>query len=270
MRAARMARDVGAVHDGLGAEAAAEERAAQQHILGRNAEIAGKGGARHGQRLVGRVERQPVAVPFRDHGMRLHGVVVLGRRFNGNVDTVRGGGMPRGDVALGEIRRRADADRGRIVALAVIEAHARRLRLIGRRQQARAFGGCLERFGDDQRDRLLGVAHAVVLQRLEAEVEQPVLFVGILRQRRAVGRRDDLDDAGMRPGGGDIKRGDAAARNGADGDHGVQHAGGMIVGGVGGRARDLEKSVAPGQRLAAGGTETDMRCRQGDGIRHRT
>ena len=101
--------DVRAVHDRLRAEAAAEEGAAQKHVLGRNAEKGRKPRLGHRDCLVRRVDGQPVAVPFGDDGMRLHRVVILDRGFVLGVDPLHGGGMTGGEIALLEIGRRAES-----------------------------------------------------------------------------------------------------------------------------------------------------------------
>ena len=166
------AQDLRPGEDRLRAEAAAEEGRADQHVLRRDAEKRREGRARHDQRLVRRVERQPVAVPRGDDRMRLHRVVVLRRRL---VARRRCAWRPR---PARPRRRRATtpggmpiADRLRHEALADVEADARRLRLVARREQRGAFGRRLQRLGDDERDRLVGVADAVVLQHLDAERE---------------------------------------------------------------------------------------------------
>ena len=141
---------------------------------------------------------------------------------------------------------------------AVVEADARRLGLVGRREQACAFGRGLEGLGDDEGDRLAGVADAVVLQRLDAPAEDRGLGVGVLGERRAVRRGHHRDDAGMGLGGGDVERGDAAAGDRAGGIDGVEQALGVVVGGVGGGAGHLEDAVAAGHRLAAVGAEADV------------
>ena len=136
------------------------------------------------------------------------------------------------DIATAHFGGIADADRGRHKAVACIEADPGRLDLISRRQQCRALGRGFQRLGDHHRDRLVGVTHLVVLQQLHPEHEGVQLGVGILRQRRPVGRRHHLDHAGMGLGGRDVEEADAAARDAADGEHRVQHAGRMVVGGV--------------------------------------
>ena len=131
-----------------------------------------------------------------------------------------------------------------------IEPDPGRLGLVARRQQRGAFRRGLERLGDHHRDRLVGVAHPVVLQQVEPEHEAGALRVRILRQRRLVGGRHDLDDAGMRLRRRQVQEGDAAARDAAHRQHGVEHAGRVIVGRVARAAGDLQDAVAAGERLA--------------------
>ena len=146
--------------------------------------------------------------------------------------------------------RVTDADDRRHKTFVGIEADAGRLHLILRRQQRRAFRRRLQRFGDHHRDRLVGVAHLVVLQQIEPEHERIGLGIRIFRQRRPVGRRHDLDDAGMALGGRHVEKGHAAAGDAADRQHRIEHSGRMIIGGVAGFALHLQKAVAAGQRLA--------------------
>ena len=102
---------------------------------------------------------------------------------------------------------------------------------------AAAFGRRLERLGNHQCDRLVDVAHSIVLQHLDAKPEGRHFLVRIMRQWRAIGRRQHLDDAGMRLGCGHVERGHTAARNPADGRDGVEHAVRVVVGGIGGARR---------------------------------
>ena len=62
----------------------------------------------------------------------------------------------------------ADPDGLRREALADVESDARRLGLVTGSEQRGAFGRRLQRFGDHDGDRLVGVAHAVVLQQRRA------------------------------------------------------------------------------------------------------
>ena len=76
------------------------------------------------------------------------------------------------------------------------------------------------------------------------------LGVRILRERRLVGWRHDLDDARVALGRLHVEEGHAAARDAADRQNGMQHAGRMVIRGVAGFALDLQDAVATGQRLA--------------------
>ncbi len=70
-------------------------------------------------------------------------------------------------------------------------------------------------------------------------------------------------------GGGNIEKGDAAARDAAHRQDRVEHPGRMVVGGVAGGTRDFENSVTAGERLSDVRTVPNMsgRLRQCD-LRH--
>ena len=121
-------------------------------------------------------------------------------------------------------RRMAGADGRRHESLGRIQPDPRRLGLVARRQQCGAFRRGLERFRDDDGDRLVGVTDPVVLQEIEPEHEGIGFFVRILRQRRFVGRRHHLDDARMGFRGGNIEERDAAARDAAHRQDRVEHS----------------------------------------------
>ena len=146
-------------------------------------------------------------------------------------------------------RRRANPDRLRDEALDV-ESDARRLDLVSGLQQSGAFRRRLQRLRNDERNRLVGVAHPVVLQRLHTKGEEASLRFRIASQRRPVGGSDHLHYMRMRFGGLDVEMHDAAARDRADGAHRIQHSFGMAVRGVGCATSDLEDGVAAGERLA--------------------
>lgn len=260
--------DLGTSHQPLGAEAAAEERTADVDLLRRHAEQLGDASARQEQALGRHVDRQIVTVPRDYDRMRLHGVVILRRRFVSYLDPLLGRGKARLDIAALIFRGVTDADDGRHKAFAGVEADARGQRLVTRRQQRRAFGRRLKRLRDHDRDGLVGVADLIALQHFHPEHERIGLDLGIDREWRLVARGHDIDDAGMAPGGGDIERDHTAARDAGDRHHGKQHAGRMIVGGVGRLPLDLEDAVAAGQRLAdvravpqvrGSGSETELR-----------
>ena len=88
------------------------------------------------------------------------------------------------------------------------------------------------------------------MQQIEPKHEGIGFLVRILRERRFVGRRHHLDDARMGFRGGDIEKSDAAARDAADRQNRIEHAGRMVVGGITGGARDFEDAVAAGEGLA--------------------
>ncbi len=255
-------------HVRLGAEAAAEERAADMDVLRRNPEEPGIAHPRQHDRLVGRVERQAVAVPLRDHRVRLHGVVVLVRRLVFGLDAPGCRRMPRGDVALLHRSRIAEADGGRIVFFQALEAEPHGFGLVGRGEQARAFVRRLQCLGHHEGDRLLGVADAIVLQRLEAEAEHAVLAVGVEPQLRHVVGRVHLDHARMRLRRRHVERGDAPARDAAGRNDAVEQVVGVVVGGVGRLAGDLQHAVAAGHRLAAVGAEAHVPGGRNDIVRH--
>ena len=179
----------------LRAEAAAEERAADKDLLRRDAEQPGDAAARHHQALARRVDRQRIAVPGGDDGVRLHRVVVLRRRLVGRVDPRGGRREARFDIAFADLGGRCRPRRR-----AARSFRRRRGRRAPARPRIAAAAAPrprrrLQRLGDHHRDRLVGVAHPVVLQHVEPEHERVGLLVGILRQRRAVGRRHHLDHA---------------------------------------------------------------------------
>ena len=181
--------------------------------------------------------------------MRLHRVVVLRRRLVSRIDAERRRRQRRLDVAVRAARRRADPDGFGDETLDV-ESEARRLDLVTGLQQRGAFRRRLQRLRDDERDRLVGVAHAVVLQRLQTEREQaPACASGSPASGGRLAGRHHLHDMRMRLGGFDVEMRDAAARDRADGAHRVEHAFGMVVRGVGRASGDLEDSVAAGERL---------------------
>jgi len=120
------------------------------------------------------------------------------------------------------------------------------------------------------------VARALAsLTRLGEKVRDAVKSPGELidsvdRKLRLVARRHDIDHAGMALGSSDIERGHTAACDAGNRHHGKQHAGRMIVGGIGRLPLDLEDAVAPGQRLAdvravaqIGGSAGEIELRHG-------
>ena len=146
--------------EAFGAEAAAEERTADVDLVGRDAEKSGEASLRHGKTLARRIDRERIAVPCGHDRVRLHRVVILGCGLVGRLDPLRRGGETGLDIAAMHLRRIADADARRHEALGRIEPDPRRLGVVARRQQRGAFRRGLERFRDDDGDRLVGVTHA--------------------------------------------------------------------------------------------------------------
>ena len=73
----------------------------------------------------------------------------------------------------------------------------------------------------------------------------------------------------MRFRGLDVEKSDAAARDAADRQHRVEHAGRMVVGGIAGAARDFEDPVTAGERLTHVRAMPNMRGRLGEcDLRH--
>ena len=243
----------------LGAEPAAQKRAADQDVLRRDPEQPGDPPLRPGQALARRVHQKTVTVPGGHDGVRFHCVVVLGGGLIDRLDPVFRCCQPGLDIAVTHLGRRADADRGWDEAVVAVQPDPRRLRLIARRQQRGGFRRRLQCLGDHHGDRLTGVAHPVVLQQVEAEHERVQLRVRIQRQRRAVRRGHHLDHAGMRLCRRHIEEGHTAAGDAADRKDGVQHAGRVVVRRVAGLAGDLQKAVTAGQGLADAGAVPVLR-----------
>ena len=77
-----------------------------------------------------------------------------------------------------------------------------------------------------------------------------MVFSSGSRERRLVGRRHHLDDAGMGLGGCDIEKVTSTARDAAYRENRVEHSWRMVVGGIAGAAGDFEDPVKPSDRLA--------------------
>ncbi len=140
-------------------------------------------------------------------------------------------------------------DSRRHEALSRIKPDPRRVDIVARRQQRGAFRRGLERLRDDDGDRLIGVTDPVALQEIEPKHEGVGFFVRVLRERRLVGRRHDLNDARMGFGGRNIERSNAAARDAAHRHNRVEHPGRMMVGGVRAATGDFEDAVTAGEGL---------------------
>jgi ribosomal protein S13 len=167
------------------------------------------------------------------------------------------------------LRRKAGTDERRQEAFSRIETDARRFDLVARRDQVCAFCRGFERFRDHHRDRLTGIADPVALQKVEPKRQGIWFLVGILRQRRAVGWRDDFDHTRMGLCRSNIQKCDAAARDARHREHRIEHAGRMMIGGISGGARHFEHAVAAGERLTDIRAVADMSKRLcGRDLRH--
>ena len=186
--------------------------------------------------------------------MWLHCVVVLCWRDIIGLGDPGGDRQARFHVAKCRACRRTHTDGRGIVAFAAFQFRPGTPDFVLRVEQSGALGCRFQRFGDHKRDRLVHVAHGVVLQHFHAEPEGRHLLVRIMRQWRPVGRSEHLDNAGMRLRGRDVEGGDPPTRDPADGRHGVEHTFGMIVGGIGRATGNLEHAVAARQRLAGIGS----------------
>ena len=187
----------------------------------------------------------------------------------------------RSGVGGGEVRQRLGIDRDRPVVLCVSRMVPRK----GQDTLIRAWPQVLRRsaakpllllVGDGPYRRTLdrlvteaGIADSVVLQQIEPEHQRIAFLVRIPRQRRPVLRRDHLDHARMRFRSRDVEKGDAAARDGRQRKHRIEHSRWVMVGGIFGGAGYLEHAVAAGKRLTDIRAVTDMRGRLGErDIRH--
>ncbi len=142
-------------------------------------------------------------------------------------------------------------------------------RLVARRQERGAFGRGLESLSDHHRDRLVGVTDPVVLQEIEPEHERIRLLVRVVRQWRFVCGRHHLDHARMPVRGLHVEKSNAPARDAAHRQHGIEHAGWMVIGGVVRATGHLENSVTAGEGLAHVGAVPDVGRRLGErDLRH--
>ena len=180
-----------------------------------------------------------------------------------------GGGRQVGfDVAVGDDAGVAGADDGGGEGFALVEVGSGGFGFVGWGEEGGGFGRGFQGFGDDDGDGLVGVADAVGLEEIEAEGEGIGLGVGVGGEGGLVGGGHDVDDAGVGAGGGEVEARDPAARDGGGGDDGVEHAGGVVVGGVGGAAGDFEGAVAAAEGLADAGALADVDWVLGQLLRH--
>ena len=169
--AAIAASDVVRVRAALRAEAAADELRHHADVGLRQTEDRRDALAAREHALRGVVEREPAAVPGGRGGVRFHRVVELGRRHVGLVDADRRRrerGVERAARRVGRILIRL----GRLVRSSrpASSSSSPAFAAYVTRTRARGVGRDLERLGDDQRDRLAVVEHAIVLQQAQFAV----------------------------------------------------------------------------------------------------
>ena len=232
-------------HRALATEASTDERRNDAHIIRRNAERLGDRLAHARDILRGVVEREPIAVPTRDGGVRLHWMVMLHRRRVHRLDAdfrLRNSGLeiaPReGCWCTPRLLRSIG------VASRLIEAKHRRLQLVEYAQKRRGIGRALESVGDDKRDRLSVVMDDVVLQQRQCAPRRRIdRGHAVLRQSRRVLVRKHEQDAGRARGDGAVDPADAAARHGALDEDRISKSRLIKLGRIPGRSRDFQRAV---------------------------
>jgi hypothetical protein len=117
-------------------------------------------------------------------------------------------------------------------------------------EQTRPLGRGLQRLRNHDRNRLICVTHAIVLKRVDPEVEWAVLDFRIHGERRHIAGRHDFDHAGVGFRRAGIQRENAALGDRADRHHRMEHTVRVIVRRKCRRACDFKHALAPGHRLA--------------------
>ena len=232
-------------HRALATEAATDERRNDAHIVRRNTERLGDRLA-HARDILRRVvEREPIAFPTRDGGVRLHRVVMFHRRRVHRLDAdlrLCNSGV---EIAPRERCRRTPRLLRNIgVASRLIEAEHWRLQLVEYAQKRRGIGRALESVGDDQRDRLSVVMNDVVLQQRERAPRGRIdSGHAVLRQGRRVLVRKHEQDAGRARGTGAVDPADAATRHGALDEDRISKPRLIELGRIAGRSGDFQRAV---------------------------
>ena len=174
------------------AEGTADERRDDADVLRRNAE--------HGGDLVGRVvhplrlvpQGQAVAVPRRDRGVHLDGIVVLARDHVGLVDLDLGRRERAFGIAAPRFRRPALALVGLLSCrqnrLDAADVGGRGFGRVGDAHQGCRVVGLFERIGDHEGDRLALMAHPVILEHVQALTDRPGRRWPCAGDRRAAAR----------------------------------------------------------------------------------
>ena len=237
-RAQRRQQRIGA-QEQLRPEAAADIGGDEPDILLGNAQRLGHVAHAPGDHLVGCPQRQLVAVPGGDAGVRLHHRMALIRRRIGLLELDRRAGEGAVEIARLGIGRSAKAlrrdhtvqpFRGK-VELAVLR------RIVDPHQRgggARIF----ERIGDDQRQRLLIMFDLRTAQQMRG-------VHAALGQLARIGVRDDAEHARRRFGRAQVHRGDPPLGDGGAHDPAIGSVGRGVVALIGIRsgARHLGRAV---------------------------
>ncbi len=184
------------------------------------------------------------------NGVRLHRIVELRRGLIGRLDDALGRGEAGFEIPDLDDRRTADTNRRRLERVRYIEADAGGALLVRGGEEICAFGRGFERFGNDDGDRLIGVADIVILQEVHPEHEGMELCIWIDGEGRAIFRGHDLDHAQMALGCRNIKRRYAAVGDFRRGDDRIEHAIRMIIGGIVGATGRFEHALTSRHRLA--------------------
>ena len=225
------------------AEGAADEGRDDADVLGRNAE--------HGGDLVGRVvhplrlvpEGQAVAVPGRDGGVHLDGVVVLARDHVGLVDLDLGARERSFGIAAPSLWRPCLSLIGLLLRrqnrLDALNVGGSGFRRVGDAHQRRRVVRLFEGLGDHEGDRLALMVHPVVLEHVQALTDGRVhgALVRAIGKPRRVAVGQDGDDAGRPFRRRAVDGSNAAVRDRAPHDGAVRQARHVELGGVGGARR---------------------------------
>ncbi len=202
-------------------------------------------------------QRQPVALPLRDGGVRLHRVVLLARREIGRVNADGRSGEGRVGVASAGLRA-APFLGGRFgggLASAGSKADARRgIRLVGDADERCRVQSLRLRRCDHERNGLAAEQDDGVLEHPELvarhRVDRGPLGGRLIGQPVGVQVRQHEQHARRAPGRYGVDCGDASGRDRAVMRRRVGEAVGMELGRIGGSARYLGGSVDPGKRRA--------------------
>ena len=156
----------------LGAEPSADVGRDHADLIGLETERLGHGVLDVDHALVGVVERDAAIPPDRERGVRLHRVVVLGRRLVGAVDRHLGARERLVEVTVGGVGRVVRVDLVGLVEIGMVasEQHVMRFGRVLDPDEALALSGRLVAVGQDRGDDLPAVGDAVRLQDRELAI----------------------------------------------------------------------------------------------------